>query len=746
MSSDTPASPDQPSLNPPARKRVRVAKAVRQAAAKAAETQARPKRAATKAAPVAPLDPNTVPLLDRDLSLLAFNARVMSWAMRADVPLLERLRYLVIVSSNLDEFFEVRLAPHLSAYQKNDLKSGANVQTYLDVSARAQALVAEQYQIYNEALLPALERKGIRIVSHQERNQHQRRWVKEFFQKEVQPLLVPIGLDPAHPFPQVANKSLNFIVRLTGKDAFGRSNEVAIVRVPRSLPRFMRISPWRGSKQHQFVSISSVIRSHLSDLFPGRNVTEFSQFRVTRHSDLAVDEDEVLNLRTALRQGLQSRHYGEAVRLEVNAGCSAFLSDFLLQQFKLPEQALYRVAGPVNLVRLNQLIDLVDTDSMRFARFQPVWPKGLKKGESLLDQIATRDVLLHHPYESFDPVLELLRDAVDDPNVLAIKQTIYRTGSQPELLRLLRDAVRKGKDVTAVVELKARFDEENNINHTEFLEAAGAQVVYGIVGLKTHAKMMLITRREGRKLVRYAHVSSGNYNAGTARAYTDIGMMTADPELTADVEQVFLHLASPSRVPKLKKAAIAPFTLHKSMLKLLEQAATTAASGKPVRIMCKMNALTDEPLVRALLRAGQAGARIDLIVRGACMLPPGVAGLSENIRVVSIIGRFLEHSRVFYFDLDGQQELWVGSADFMNRNMLRRIEFAWPITEPTMRDRVIRECLCMALEDKVDGWQLDGDGRYRSLRAASGRKRKAEPVSPALSMQAQLMNEYSAGA
>lgn len=691
-----------------------------------------------------PPTPANVGLLDRDLSVLAFNERVLTWADRDDVPLLERLRYLVIVSSNLDEFFEVRLAPHVSAFQKNDLKSPANAHTYVEVSARAQALVEQQYQLYNQAVLPALERKGIHIVAHAQRNAHQRRWVREFFHKEVQPLLVPIGLDPAHPFPQVANKSLNFIVRLSGSNAFGRSNEVAIVRVPRSLPRFTRISPWRDSKQHQFVSISSVIRSHLGDLFPGREVTEFSQFRVTRHSDLALDEDEVANLRTALRQGLQSRHFGQAVRLEVNAGCSVFLADFLLRQFELPQQALYRVAGPVNLVRLSQLIDLVDTETMRFDRHTPVWPAGLKKGESMLDQIARGDVLLHHPYESFDPVLQLLRDAVDDPNVVAIKQTIYRAGSQPELLRLLRDAVRRGKDVTVVVELKARFDEENNISHTEFLEAAGAQVVYGVVGLKTHAKMMLITRREGRRLVRYAHVSTGNYNATTARLYTDLGFMTADAELTADVEQVFLHLASPSRIPRLKKALLAPFALHKAMLKWLEHASEAAAAGGNVRVVCKMNALTDEPLARALLRAAAAGVKIDLIVRGACILPPGVPGLSEAVRVVSIIGRFLEHARVFFFDVDGQQELWLGSADFMNRNMLRRIEFAWPIVDVVQRKRIIDECLSLALEDKADGWLLGNDGRYRSLRTPARRKRDTQHA--AMSMQSQLIKAYAARA
>lgn len=697
-------------------------------------------QAAAVAAPSPLIDPNTAPLLDRDLSLLAFNERVMSWALRADVPLLERLRYLAIVSSNLDEFFEVRVAPHLSAYKKNDTKSGANVQTYMGLSARAHALVSEQYQIYNDTLLPALERKGIRVVPHAARNQHQRRWVKDFFAREVQPLLVPIGLDPAHPFPQVANKTLNYIVRLAGKDAFGRENEIAIVRVPRSLPRYMRIPPVRGSKQHQFVSISSAIRSHLADLFPGRQVTEFSQFRVTRHSDLAVDEDEVKNLRTALRRGLQSRHYGQATRLEVNAGCSVFLSEFLLKQFDLTDHALHRVAGPVNLVRLNQLIDMVDAEGLRFERYIPVWPASLTKGESMFAQLRAKDVMLHHPYESFDPVLELLREAVDDPGVLAIKQTIYRTGSQPELMRLLKEAVQRGKDVMAVVELKARFDEETNIVHTEFLEAAGAQVVYGVVGLKTHAKMMLITRREGNKLRRYAHVSTGNYNASTARAYTDIGMMTADADLTADVDHIFLHLASHSRVPKLKKGLLAPFTLHKSMLERIERAERAAKAGHSARIRCKMNALTDEPLVRALLRAASAGVQVDLIVRGACVLPPGVSGLSDNVRVVSIIGRFLEHSRVFCFDVQGEQELWLSSADFMNRNMLRRVELSWPITDATMRARVIDECLDRCLNDPLDAWVLDAQGQYTPLRRATGRAQRGAKVKD--SAQRQLMLTY----
>ncbi|MFP8778262.1 polyphosphate kinase 1 [Hydrogenophaga sp. RWCD_12] len=674
--------------------------------------------------------------LDRDQSILGFNERVLDWAQREDVPLLERLRYLCIVSSNLDEFFEVRMAPQLAAFNANEQRGPQTAAGYERLSTRLHELVARQYAIYNEQLLPLLDKKGIKLVSHGERDVRQRRWVKEFFEREVRPLLLPVGLDPSHPFPQVANKSLNFIVRLRGKDAFGRENEVAIVKVPRSLPRFVRMPASRGSKQNLFVSISSLIRSHLADLFPGRQVTQFSQFRITRHSDLAVDEEEVKNLRTALRLGLQQRHFGEALRLEVSAGCSEFLSAFLLEQFALPSQALYRVPGPVNLVRMNQLIDQVEAPGLRFARHTPGWPVQLVPGQSFFERLRQGDVLIHQPYESFDAVLAFLREAVEDPDVLAIRQTIYRTGSKAEMIDLLREAVRRGKEVTAVVELKARFDEETNINYAERLESVGAQVVYGVVGLKTHAKMLLVTRREGAALRRYAHVSTGNYNPGTARLYTDLSMLTADRALTEDIEQVFLHLASQSRLPRLKKALIAPFNLHKTMLELVERAGRAAEAGKDARIILKMNALTDEPLARALARASQQGASIDLIVRGACILPAQVPGVTENLRVRSVIGRLLEHSRVFYFRIDGEEQLWLSSADWMNRNMLRRVELAWPVTDPALRQRVLDECLSAYLHDSRDAWLLQPDGEYR--RASDLLSAGEQP----LSAQAALMARY----
>ena len=678
-----------------------------------------------------------VPFLDRDQSILSFNERVLDWARRPEVPLLERLRYLTIVSSNLDEFFEVRFAPHLTAALSNEQRGAATVQTYAEVSDQVHRLVERQYAIYNDELLPLLDKRGIRIVAHGERNLRQRRWVRDFFTREVQPLLLPIGLDPAHPFPQVANKSLNFIVRLSGRDAFGRENEVAIVKVPRSLPRFIRMPVVRGAKQVHFVSISSVIRAHLGDLFPGRQVTEFSQFRVTRHSDLALDEEEVKNLRNALRVGLQHRHYGRALRLEVSAGCSEFLSDFLRQQFALPQESLYRVPGPVNLVRLNQLIDLVDAPELRFARYQPGWPAQLTPGQSFFERLRQGDVLIHQPYESFDAVLAFLREAVEDPRVLAIKQTIYRTGSKGEMTDLLREAVRRGKEVTAVVELKARFDEEANINNAELLESVGAQVVYGVVGLKTHAKMLLVTRREAGGLRRYAHVSTGNYNPGTARLYTDLSYLTADDALTGDLEQIFLHLASQNRLARLNKAMIAPFHLHKGMLDRIEAAAAAARAGQPAQIVLKMNALTDEPLARALALASQAGVKIDVIVRGACILPAGLPGHTDNVRVRSVIGRLLEHPRVFLFRVGAQEELWLSSADWMNRNMLRRIELAWPVSDPALRRRIIEECLELYLADNADAWLLQPDGRYLRAQAVNPKSK-----THTYSAQAQLMARH----
>jgi polyphosphate kinase len=672
--------------------------------------------------------------LGRERSILAFNHRVLAQARRSDVPLLERLRYVTIVSSNLDEFFEVRMAEFIDLARRG--AGGVTQHEVALLADAAHALVDEQYALFNEELMPSLEREGIVIVNHAERDLAQRAWVQRFFETQVRPLLMPVSLDPSHPFPLVANKSLNFIARLSGHDAFGRQNAIAIVKVPRVLPRVMRLPDALCAGRQGFVLLTSVIRAHLGEIFPGRTVESFSQFRVTRDSELEVDEDDVTNLRQALRRELTQRHFGQAIRLEVVRSCPADLSSFLLEQFALPPSALFKVNGPVNLVRLNQLIDLAEAPALRFPPFEPRWPSALVATRRVFEQLRERDVLLHHPFESFEPVVAFLREAVEDPDVLAIKQTIYRTGAESVLMDLLIQAAQNGKEVMAVVELKARFDEEANINWAERLEAVGAQVVYGVVGLKTHAKLLLVTRREGQRLRRYLHLSTGNYNPRTARLYTDIGMLTADAGLAADADAIFLQLASQARIATPRHLVAAPFGLHRRMLRHLQQVAAAAQAGRSTRVVLKMNALTDAALIDALAAAGRAGARIDLIVRGACMLRPGVAGHTERIRVRSIIGRFLEHTRLYYFrfgDGDEEELLYLSSADWMGRNMFRRIEIAWPVRDAAQRQRLIDEALVPYLHDRRDAWELDAGGTYR----------RAAEAGP--SAQAALLERYARG-
>jgi polyphosphate kinase len=662
--------------------------------------------------------PNQSQLLNRERSILEFNKRVLAMAARASTPLLEQLRYICIVASNLDEFFEIRY-PDIAAEDSEEQYHSDELDA---ICQEAQALVEAQYTLYNQAVMPALAAQKIIVLSHAERNEAQRAWVSNFFHREVKPLLTPIALDPAHPFPLVANKALNFIVSLSGNDAFGRTNPIAIVKVPRVVPRVLKLPASLSGGQQVFVLLTSVVRAHLHELFPGRKIERFSQFRVTRDSDLLVDERDVKNLRQALRQGLTQRHFGNATRLEVSKSCAPELSDFLLKQFGIDDRVLFRADGPVNLVRLNQLIDMADAPSLRFTPFEPAWPAslpigliGLEAKRSYFDVLRESDVMLHHPFESFDPVIELLREAVHDPQVLAIKMTVYRTGSDSALMDLLLQAAGRGKEVTVIVELKARFDEEANINWAEQLERVGAQVVYGVVGLKTHAKLLLITRKEGKSLKRFAHLSTGNYNSKTARLYTDIGFMTSDADITSDVDHIFQHLASQSRPPHLKQLWIAPFHLHRQLMTSIKSVADYARAHpgkKSARIVVKMNALTDLALIRALTDASRAGVRIDLIVRGACMLAPGVKGMSDNIRVFSVVGRFLEHTRIFYFAKGEKESLYLSSADWMGRNMFRRIEIAWPVTDTALRQRVIDECLVPYLHDHVDAWQLHSDGSY----------------------------------
>ena len=679
---------------------------------------------ATVRIPVLPPEPTPGPahLLDREHSLLAFNERVLAQAERDDVPLLERLRYITIVSSNMDEFFEVRFPDYLESIRDNRSES---VREHFEVlAARAHAVIDQQYQVLNDEVMPALARCGIHIINHAERSVEQRRWVADYFENQVLPLLMPVVLDPAHPFPMVANKSLNFILRLSGADLPDQGGRIAIVKVPRVLPRVIRL-PQRLVPQGEqgFVLLTSVIRAHLNELLPGRTVEVFSQFRVTRDSDLEVDEEELTDLRLALRLGLTTRHYGQAIRLEVVRTCPSELSNLLLKQFGLPAAALYAVNGPVNLVRLNQLIDQAQGDALRFPHFEPGWPTAqLPRGVPIFDQLARRDVLLHHPFESFEPVVQFLREAVHDPDVLAIKQTIYRTGTESVLMDLLIEAVRRGKEVTVVLELKARFDEEANINWAEKLEAVGAQVLYGMVGLKTHAKLLLVTRRETWRRTksawrRYAHLSTGNYNPKTARLYTDISLLTADPVLTAEIDALFLKLASLAPGRPSRRLLVAPTRLRAQLLLHLADVAGAAQQGRSARVVVKLNSLTDPELIDALTAASQAGASIDLIVRGACALRPGVPGSTDRIRVRSIVGRFLEHTRVMYFrwgDDENAQALYLSSADWMTRNMSRRVEVAWPVSDPALRQRVIDECLVPYLLDQTDAWELNAHGDYRA--------------------------------
>ena len=656
--------------------------------------------------------------LNRELSQLAFNRRVLAQAEDSTIPLLERLRYLCIASSNLDEFFEVRIASLLAKSRLNgDVKEPVALTAALQMtSTECHAIVERQYQILNTEVLPQLSAQGIHLLRDQDRNERQRAWVKDYFDREVRPLLTPIGLDPAHPFPQVVNKSLNFIVELSGKDAFGRGTAIAILRAPRVLPRVIRLPQELSDNGGvAFCLLSSIIHAHVTDLFTGRDVIAYSQFRVTRNSDLWVDEEEVKNLRQALQSELQIRHFGVAVRLEVAKNCPEHLSQLLLEQFSISHNRLYRVDGPVNMVRLSELLDLVEHPELRFPPFVPRFPPQLANGD-LFSQLKKQDVLLHHPFQSFQPVVEFIRLAAHDPNVVAIKQTIYRTGMNSDLMESLIIAAQRGKEVTVIVELMARFDEEANINWADRLERVGAQVVYGVVGLKIHAKLALVLRREEGQLRYYAHLGTGNYHPSTTKMYTDFGVLTANTALAIEVNEIFLHLTSLTKPKKFAHLWLAPFALHKEFIKAIRNEGEIARAGRPGRIIAKMNALLDESVIRALYTASSDGAKIDLIVRGACALRPGVPGLSENIRVRSIIGRFLEHSRIYYFSNDLAHDVYLSSADWMNRNLFRRIEVAFPVLDRELKKRVIAEGLNPYLKDNTNSWELDADGAYHKRR------------------------------
>lgn len=675
--------------------------------------------------------------LNRELSLLAFNRRVLAQAQDESIPLLERLKFLCIVSSNLDEFFEVRIASLMAREREgNDLARTPVVpQGFELVSPAAQALVREQYAVLNEEILPALAEQGIHLRRHVDRNDAQRMWVKDYFDREVRPLLTPIVLDPSHPFPQIVNKSLNFIVELGGKDAYGRGTSIAVIKAPRVLPRIIRLPSRSSEAAHEYCLLSSVIHAHIQDLFPGREVISYSQFRVTRDSDLWVDEEEVKNLRQALKGELQTRHFGFAVRLEVAENCPDNLSAFLLEQFTIAPEFLYCVNGPVNMVRLNELVELASAAEFRFTPFTPKLSVQPADGD-LFSEIARQDILLHHPYQSFQPVINFIRSAAHDPSVVAIKQTIYRTGMNSELMEALITAAQNRKEVTVVVELMARFDEEANINWADRLEQVGAQVVYGVVGLKTHAKMALVIRRESGKLRFYAHMGTGNYHPTTTKFYTDFGLLTANAALGKEVNEVFISLTSLAKPRKLNHLWVAPFDLQRELVKAIRNEARIARESGMGQIIAKMNALVDDSIIEALYDASQAGVKIELIVRGACALRPGVPGMSENIRVRSIVGRFLEHSRIFNFLNEGANDVYLASADWMNRNLFRRIEIAFPVLDEELKKRVIQEGLQPYLRDNQNAWELNASGDYQRRKPRTGQQ--------PFSAQQHLMNTLGA--
>jgi polyphosphate kinase len=675
---------------------------------------------------------------NRELSFLEFNRRVLAQAFDESVPLLERLRFLCISSSNLDEFFEIRVSGLKQLLELGSAQFTADgmpfEQQLAAIHERSAVLVAEQYRCLNEVLLPALAARDILLIGHEEWTPEAHKWLERFFELEVEPVLSPLGLDPARPFPRIQNKSLNFIVRLEGKDAFGRDSELAIVQAPRSLPRVVPV-PLEGSKR-TLVLLTGIVQAFVQKLFSGIEVVGCYQFRVTRNSDLFVDEEEIDDLRRALEGELAHRRYGAAVRLETSNDCPADIVQFLRQQFSLHEVDTYSVPGPVNLNRLTAVYDLVQRSDLKYPMFTAGLPPRLVSNPDLFAVIRQKDLLLHHPYQTFAPVMDFLRQAAADPNVLAIKQTLYRTGNDSPIVDSLVAAANAGKDVTVIIELRARFDEEANIELSNRLQEAGAHVMYGVVGYKTHAKLAMVVRREPGGIRRYCHLGTGNYHPKTARQYTDYGVFTCNHEVGQDVHELFLQLTSLTQTPKLNRLVQSPFGMHDALIAKLDREAEHARAGRPARVILKMNALVEQQSIEALYRASRAGVKIDLIVRGLCSLRPGVPGVSENIAVRSIVGRFLEHSRAFYFENGGEPELYCASADWMERNFFRRVEVAFPIQRKSQRERILED-LTRYLEDNSQAWILLADGRYEHLSPGREKPRTA---------QVELLANYAAGA
>ncbi len=665
--------------------------------------------------------------IHRDLSLLQFHIRVLAQAASPRHPLLERLFFLIIFSSNMDEFFEIRVAGIMQKLSLGDVPSSPHgmrpSEILNEISRTAHEAIDEQYRILNEDILPALADEDIRYLKRDELSPEQSAWMKRYFIEQVSPVLTPISIDPAHPFPRLVNKSLNFIATLEGKDAFGRDINLAIVPAPRSLPRVIRLpDELTGGKEHH-IMLSAVIHEHVGELFPGMNVTGCHQFRLTRNADLDL-ADDVDDIAKALEGELENRRFGDKVRLEVTTDCPAHISDYLLNEFELHDNQLYRVNGPVNLTRL--LFDF-NIPALRYQPFTRIVPKAFRREADKFDQgismfaaMRRGDVLVHHPFYAFSPIINLLWQAANDPKVLAIKQTLYRSGTNSEIVKALAAAARNGKEVTAVIELRARFDEASNIAVANFLQEAGAVVVYGIVGYKTHAKLMLIVRRENDRIRRYVHLGTGNYHAANAKVYTDYGLFSADPDISEDVHKIFQELTGMGKPANLKKLLHAPFTLHEQLMRFIDVEIEHAEAGRRAHIIVKANALTERRLIAKLYDASQAGVKIELILRSMCCLRPQVQGLSENITVRSIVGRFLEHTRIYYFYNDGDERLYCGSADWMDRNLFHRVEVAFPIEDKKLFTQIHQDGLINYLQDNVQAWTLSGDGTWHQLHPKAG--------------------------
>ena len=674
---------------------------------------------------------------NRELSLLEFNGRVLAQAKDENVPLLERLNYLCISCSNLDEFYEVRVAsviqmsemdPHVTACD------GLNAEEQLKVIAvKAQELVTEQYRVLHELMIPKLAEEKIYFIRRGDWSDQQRQWLKKFFHEELQPILTPVGLDSAHPFPRILNKSLNFIISLTGKDAFGRNSGRAILQAPRALPRIIKLPPEeaRGG-EHDFVFLSSIIHAFVDQLFNGMTVKCCHQFRVTRNSDLYVDDDAIDDLLNAVEGELAMRNYGDEVRLEIDANCGAETVKFLAARFGITNDQVFLVNGPVNLSRVQEIVELVERPDLRFTPYKASMPAQLARNKNYFDAIKKQDILIHHPYESFTPVVEFVRQAAVDPDVVAIKQTLYRTSSDSPIINALLKAARLGKEVTVVIELRARFDEKANITLAAKLQDSAVNVVYGVVGYKTHAKMCLVIRKEGKKYREYVHLGTGNYHPKTAQYYTDYGLFTSNRDIGEDVRKIFVQLTSLGKVTKLNKLLQSPFTLHKNLLVKVEREIDFAKQGEVAKIIFKVNSVVEGKMMQALYRASQAGVEVRLIVRGICSLKPGIKGVSDNIEVRSIIGRYLEHTRIYMFENGGNQEVYAASADMMNRNMFRRVEAAFPIENKQLKSRVLKD-LSNYLKDNSQAWIMQSDGSYV----------QSVPKGDVFRVQSELMKEYS---